>query len=178
MKLLRCRICGDTYLGTEAPSRCPFCGADVAHFVEAKGFSSAENRVQLTEVERGHIRAAVEIERSNARYYRSAAALAGDEDLSSAFKRLAKIEAEHCAIFSKLLGEPLPDDLDVAEGAPGDWCAAITESRSRETRALAFYGEVVEAATNDRVKEVFGAIRDVERDHLAVDEAAADHAGY
>lgn len=176
MKMLRCRICGDTYLGTETPSRCPFCGADTRYFVEAGGFSSAENRLQLTESERDHIRTAVGIERSNARYYRAAASLAGDEDLASAFKRLAKIEAEHCAIFSKLLGEPQPDDLDGPEGAPRDWCEAIKESSSREARARLFYDEVVAAATNVRVKEVFEAIRDVERDHLAVDEAAAAHA--
>ena len=176
MRMLRCRICGDTYLGTEAPSRCPFCGAGRGYFVEAGGFSDAENHMQLTEVERDHVRTAVGIERSNARYYQAAAALAGDEDLSSAFKRLAKIEAEHCVIFSKLLGEPQPDDLNGSEGSPRDWCAAIEESRSRETRAQAFYDEVVAAATNERVREVFEAIRDVERDHLAVDEAAAVHA--
>jgi len=27
MKMYRCRICGETYLGAEAPSHCPFCGA-------------------------------------------------------------------------------------------------------------------------------------------------------
>lgn len=176
MKMLRCRICGDTYLGPEPPSRCPFCGATSGHFVEVGGFLSSENQVQLTEVERDRLRTAVEIERSNARFYRAVADLTGDEDLSSTFKRLAKIEAEHCVIFSKLLGEPRPDDLDAPQGAPRDWCAAIDESRARETRAHAFYGEVVAVATNERVREVFGAIRDVELDHLAVDEAAAAHA--
>ena len=29
MKLHRCRICGETYLGVERPSHCPFCGAIV-----------------------------------------------------------------------------------------------------------------------------------------------------
>ena len=176
MRMLRCRICGDTYLGTEAPSRCPFCVAASDHFVEAGGFSREEDRVPLTEVERDHIRTAVGIERSNARYYLAAASLSGDEDLSSAFKRLAKVEAEHCVVFSRLLGEPRPDDLSTPEGAPENWCAAIEESRSRETRALSFYDEVFAAATNDRVREVFSAIREVERDHLVLDEKAAAQA--
>ena len=176
MRMLRCRICGDTYLGTEAPSRCPFCGAGRDHFVEAGGFSSEEDRVTLTEVERDHIRTAVGIERSNARYYLAAASLSGDEDLSSAFKRLAKVEAEHCVVFSRLLGEARPDDLGAPEGAPEDWCAAIEESRSRETHARAFYDDVVTAATNARIREVFSAIRDVERDHLILDEVAAARA--
>ncbi len=177
MRMLRCRICGDTYLGPTAPSRCPFCGAAEAHFVEPGGFLASENRVPLTEIERDHIRTAIDIERSNARFYRAAAALVGDEDLSSAFKRLSKVEAEHCSIFSKLIGEPTPSDLDEPEGAVGDWCSAISESAARESKASAFYEEVVAAATNERVREVFNAILMVERDHLALDEVAARHAG-
>lgn len=177
MKMLRCRICGDTYLGTDAPSRCPFCGASRDYFVQAGGFTASENRVQLTEVERSHIETAVEIERSNARFYAAAASLSGDEDLASAFKRLSRVEAEHCGIFSKLLGEPKPDDLGEPEGQAASWCDVIAESKSRETRASDFYREVVESATNPRVIEVFTAIMHVERDHLVLDEAAARHAG-
>ncbi|MRR13422.1 ferritin, partial [bacterium] len=29
LKMYRCRICGETYLGYEAPANCPFCGAHV-----------------------------------------------------------------------------------------------------------------------------------------------------
>lgn len=177
MRLLRCRICGDTYLGTEAPSQCPFCGAHAHYFVEPGGYSSSENRVQLTEVERAHVETAIEIERSNTRYYLAAAALQGDEDLSSALKRLAKVEAEHCGIFSKLAGEPKPADLMEPEGDPSAWCEAIAESTRRETRASEFYAEVVAAATNERVREVFTAVMEVERDHLVVDEVAGAHAG-
>lgn len=28
MKMYRCRVCGETYLGSEAPSDCSFSGAD------------------------------------------------------------------------------------------------------------------------------------------------------
>ncbi len=177
MKMLRCRICGDTYLGTVAPSRCPFCGATSEHFVEPGGFSASENRVQLTEVERAHIETAVEIERSNARFYLAVSALPGDEDLASAFKRLSKVEAEHCGIFSKLLGEAKPGDLGEPEGSAADWCGAIAESTAREKRASDFYREVVEAATNPRVIEVFTAVMNVELDHLVLDEVASRHAG-
>ncbi len=177
MKMLRCRICGDTYLGTAAPSRCPFCGAKSDYFVEAGGFSADENKVQLTEVEREHVREAIDIERSNARYYQAVAALPGDEDLASAYKRLSKVEAEHCGIFSKILGEPKPDDLATPEGHPASWCDAIAESAAREKRASAFYAEVVATATNARIKEVFSAVREVERDHIVLDEVAARHAG-
>jgi rubrerythrin len=177
MQFLRCRICGDTYLGTEAPSRCPFCGAADTYFVAPRSFASSENIVQLTEIERENLRVAVEIERSNTRYYLAAAALLNDEDLSSGFKRLARVEAEHCGIFSRLLGEPKPDDLDEADGDPADWCEAITESTSRESHAAAFYAGALTESTNPRVREVFAAVSEVERDHLVLDEVAATLAG-
>lgn len=177
MKFLRCRVCGDTYLGTEAPSRCPFCGASHEYFVEPGGFSTSENAVQLTELERANLRTAVDIERSNTRYYLAAAALGGDEDLASGFKRLARVEAEHCKVFSKLLGEAAPGDLTTPDGDPGDWCGAIAESKARETRAAAFYARAITESTNPRVIEVFSAVTEVERDHLVLDGVAAGHAG-
>lgn len=177
MKMLRCRICGDTYLGTSAPSRCPFCGASSEYFVEPGGYSSSEDRVQLTEVERQHIETAVDIERGNARFYLAVASLPGDEDLASAFKRLSRVEAEHCGIFSRLLGVRKPSDLDEADGSPVDFCDAIADSIARETRASEFYREVVSSATDPRVIEVFTAVMNVERDHLALDDAARAHAG-
>lgn len=177
MKFLRCRICGDTYLGVDAPTRCPFCGATGDHFVGPGEFSSEENRVQLTEVERADVEHSVELERSNARYYLAVAALPGDEALSSGYKRLARIEAEHCSVFSKLLGRPKPDDLDTPSETPASWCDAIAESVRREREASAFYDEVVGRATNPRILEVFKAVADVERDHIDLDGEADRIAG-
>jgi rubrerythrin len=177
MRLLRCRICGDTYLGTDPPSRCPFCGAAASYFVEPGGFSSIENAVPLTELERVNLESAVEIELSNARYYLAVAGLPGDEDLASAFKRLAKVEAEHCGLFCKLLGIPKPGSLGTAVEPPPGWCEAVAESARRESFAVGFYTDAISTSTNERVKEVFVAIAEVERDHLVVDEVISSHAG-
>jgi rubrerythrin len=176
MKMYRCRICGETHLGTVAPTRCPFCGAHDTHIVEGDGFDSAENAVQLTEIERADIERAIEIERSNARFYSAMVGLEGDENLSSAYKRLSRIEAEHCSVFSKLIGSAKPGDLDVPEGETGQWCDAIEESASRERTAARFYAEVAARATNRRVIEVFDALSAIEADHLEFDELAARRA--
>ena len=34
VKLWRCEICGDPYIGEEPPADCPFCGADKKHIKE------------------------------------------------------------------------------------------------------------------------------------------------
>ena len=38
LKLFRCRICGDPYLGSEPPSFCPFCGAPQRYMVPAADY--------------------------------------------------------------------------------------------------------------------------------------------
>lgn len=176
MRLMRCRICGDTYLGTGTPSRCPFCGAAAFYLVDPDEFSSDENRVDLTEVERADLDTAIELERSNARFYAAMGGLDRDEALASAYKRLSAIEAEHCSVFCKLSGQPKPDDLREPEGDPKSWSDAIEESARRERRAADFYAEAAGRATNPRLREVFEAVSAVEVDHIAIDDITAARA--
>jgi len=177
MQMLRCRICGETYLGTEPPSRCPFCGAAENYFTGPGGFLASEDAIQPTEGERADLQTAIGLERSNARFYAAMAEMSGDEVLASTYKRLSRIEAEHCSVFSKMLSQAKPDDLGIAEGEPASWCDAIAESARREAHAAAFYAEVVARATSPRMREVFEAVSAVERDHLALDALAAEWAG-
>lgn len=176
MKMFRCRICGEIHLGTAAPTRCPFCGAHERFLVAPDDFSSQENRVQLTELEHADLERAIELERSNARFYGAMARLAGDEALSSAYKRLSRIEAEHCSLFCKLADEVKPADLLDPSEAPEDWCASIAESLNREKTAAAFYAEAAARATNARIAEVFMAVSEIETDHIAFDGVAAARA--
>jgi rubrerythrin len=177
MKMLRCRICGETYLGTEAPSRCPFCGADAHYFVSPGQYSSAENTIELTDSDRTDLATAIGLERSNTRYYLAMSQLAGDEWLASFYKRLSRVEAEHCSVFSKLAQTPKPSDLNDPEPAPASWCNGIAESARRETKASEFYAQVAARTSSARLSEVFNAVTAVERDHLELDALAAKHAG-
>lgn len=173
MKMHRCRICGETFLGTEAPSHCPFCGAHRELFVDTASYPEDINAVDLTEVERNDVMEAIELERSNTRFYLAMSQQHDDPKLASAYKRLAKIEAEHCSLFCKLGGVRKPLDLLEPGDAPADWCANIAESREREMRASAFYAKVVTRATNERVREIFSAVSAVEADHIELDALAA-----
>jgi len=173
MRMHRCRICGETFLGTDAPSHCPFCGAHRELFVDTTEYPEDINAVDLTEVERNDVTEAIELERSNTRFYLAMAAQHDDMKLASAYKRLAKIEAEHCSLFCKLAGVRKPLDLLEPSEAPEDWCANIAESREREMRAAAFYAQVMHRATNERIREVFAAVSAVETDHIELDALAA-----
>jgi len=177
MRMYRCRICGETYLGTAAPERCPFCGAAERYMVDPDAFSARENDVQLTEVERADLERAIELEHSNARFYAAMATLPDNEPLASAYKRLSRVEAEHCSLFCKLADVAKPSDLAVpSDASSGEWCADIADSLQREQTASAFYAEAAARATNGRIAEVLAAVSAVERDHIELDALAADYA--
>jgi rubrerythrin len=172
MELYRCRICGETYLGAEAPTHCPYCGAHQDLIVLSSAFPAGINDVDPTETEAQDLEAAIDLETSNTRFYLAAATRRDNDALRSYFKRLAKVEAEHCEVFSKLLGRPEPDDLMTPSESTGSWETDIAESLERENRATNLYKTFAERATSERLREVFGAVGDVEADHIALDRVA------
>ena len=177
MKMVRCRICGETYIGSETPSHCPFCGAHREHLVPADEYPVDINEVVVTEVERADLEAAIELERSNTRFYLGMAQHKSEHVLSSAYKRLSKIEAEHCELFCKLANVDEPADLSVPMEVSADWCANIADSLERERRASALYRTFADRATNERIREVFDAVSSVEAYHIEFDGVASEYAG-
>lgn len=172
MKLYRCRICGETYLGSEAPAQCPFCGAHAEHLIDPAGYPENVNDVEFTEAERADLEAAIELELANTRFYLAMAARGDNPTLTSAYKRLAAVEAEHCSLFCKLAKVPKPADLREPGSELGSWDADIDESLRREKRASALYAEFATRAVSARLAEVWRAVSAVEADHIVLDGVA------
>jgi rubrerythrin len=172
MKLYRCRICGETYLGSEKPSHCPFCGAHAELIVLTEEYPEDVNRIQPIETERADLETSIELERSNTRFYLAMAARKDNPKLANAYKRLAKIEGEHCSLFCKLAGTPKPADLMEAGDELGSWDADIDDSLRREIRASALYAEFAARATSPRLLEVWSAVSAIETDHIELDGIA------
>lgn len=112
---------------------------------------------------------ALEVEISNNIFYKCASKKVPELDGQKVFKILAKVEAEHAAVWKKIL------KLDKIEFPKYDKCATefkpnLEESHSREDRAIKFYGEAAKEAKNPRVKEIFQAFVEVETDHLHLSE--------
>lgn len=172
LKMYRCRICGETYLGYEEPGNCPFCGAHVEFFTVPEGYDPAINSISPTESERADLEASIEIERANTRFYLGMAERKDNDTLRSAYKRLAKVEAEHCSVFCKLAGVSKPADLMTPGETTGSWAGDINESLARENRATALYAGFAARATSERLREVWEAVSAVEADHITLDELA------
>jgi rubrerythrin len=167
VKVFRCRICGDPYIGLEAPTRCPFCGASQKFFVDAHDWNSDEFNVKLSEISRKNLQAALKLELGNAAFYECAKNAADKEKDSysfAKFKTLMKVEKEHAAAISKFLKISAPD-------LEKQVCAAnakvnTQEGFERENRAIKSYSKFRDDAVEPRLKEFFGALVEIETDHL------------
>lgn len=169
MRVFRCRICGDPYVGYEKPKNCPFCGAHEEFMVDASEWRDENRLSELSETSRRNLEKALELEMSNSAFYRCAAEHATDVELQGMFKALSKIEAEHATVISKLLGIPKPDIGKVDVHCTRNDLENVEESSRRETNASEFYAQAGAEAVEPRVREVFFALVEIEKDHLQLD---------
>ena len=167
VKVFRCRICGDPYIGTGAPTQCPFCGAQQRYFAEGKDWNPDEFNVTLSDVARKNLRAALQLEIDNAAFYdcaKNAAKKAGDEYGFAKFKALMKVEFEHASAISKFLKISLPELEKLMCNA--DSQKNTKEGWERENRAIKAYARFRDEVMESRLKEFFGALVEIETDHL------------
>ena len=167
IKVFRCRICGDPYIGIEAPKQCPFCGAPLRFFVEAQDWNSNEFNITLSELSHKNLEAALKLELDNAAFYdcaKNAADKANDHYSFAKFKSLMKVEREHASAISKFLKISRPE----LEKQACDANAKVNtkEGWERENRAIKAYTRFKDEAVEPRLQEFFGALVEIETDHL------------
>lgn len=167
VKLWRCEICGDPYIGNEPPTNCPFCGAHRKHIKEA-GDARVNFDVQLGEKDKANAEHALHVEVSNAAFYFCAAEKTDSEEGKLLFKALGKVEAEHASVWKKILKlESVPKGNDTCHTGNRE---NLEESHSRETRAIEFYRKAAAESENEKVRQIFEAFVEVETDHLQLSE--------
>lgn len=167
VKLWRCEICGDPYIGDLPPENCPFCGAHKKHIKEAKKVK-AEFDIKLSPEEKEIVEESLKKEVSNAAFYNCAKAKTDDEEGKLLFKALSKVEAEHANIWKKILKlESLPTGNDTCSIGNKE---NLEESHERETRTIKFYKESLAKVNNQRIKQILNALVEIETDHLKLSE--------
>jgi rubrerythrin len=167
IKVFRCRICGDPYIGEESPKQCPFCGANQKYFVEAQDWNPEEFNVSLSEISRKNLEAALQLELDNAAFYdcaKNAADKENDQYSLAKFKALMKVEREHASAISKFLKISRPE-LE-KQACDANAAANSKEGWEREDRAIKAYSKFRDEATEPRLKEFFGSLVEIETDHL------------
>ncbi|HPC87204.1 MAG TPA: ferritin family protein [Smithellaceae bacterium] len=167
VRLYRCTICGDAYIGANPPANCPFCGAHVAYIVEAKD-AVVNFDVPLGVKDQAKAEHALRVEISNSAFYLCAAGQTDDPEGKILFKALGKIEAEHASIWRKILklgSVPPGNDACHTKNAEN-----LKESHERETRAVDFYRKSAAEADHPRLRQIFAALVEIETDHLHLSE--------
>lgn len=170
MKLFRCQICGDPYLGSAPPSFCPFCGAPERYMVPAEEYQDRNKVPDLSARSRENLEKALTLEVNNAGFYLCASACSPDPVAQAMFKALAKAEMEHATLITKILQVAKPEFKPDTHACRKDPKANFASSHERETRAVAFYRLAAAEAIEERVKEVFTALTEIESFHIALSE--------
>ena len=167
VKVFRCRICHEAYIGEEAPSRCPFCGAPTRYFTPAEEWDQSEYMIEISDVSKTNLEAALKLELSNTAFYlcaMNAAEEARDEYGYAKFKALKKVENEHAEAIVRALQikerplEAVPCSKDFKENTQEGW--------EREDRAIKAYSKFAEEAPEPLLKQFFNALVEIETDHL------------
>jgi len=167
VKLWRCEICGDPYIGEEPPANCPFCGAHRKYIREAKEISVSFD-VELNNRDKANAEHALQVEISNAAFYFCAAEKTDDAEGKLLFKALGKVEREHAVVWKKILKlESFPKGDDLCHPSNRE---NLKDSHARETKAIAFYKKAASESENKRVKQIFESFIEVETDHLELSE--------
>jgi len=167
MKVYRCNICGEVYIGEEKPGSCPFCGAHQNYFVLAKEWSLIKS-ASLSDVSRENLKKALDLEINNTNFYKAVSEGSKDTYVQSMFKGLSKVEREHASAICKHLEIQKPDSdvgLDKAVDSDQD---NIAEANGRERRAVKFYAEAAGQALEPELKEYFKALMQIEADHIVL----------
>jgi rubrerythrin len=166
----RCQICGDGYIGEGKPTHCPFCGAPAKYIVQAERYKEPVVK-DITEVSARNVADAIKLEIGNSQFYFCAAKVAKDIELQARFKALGKVEAEHATLLAKITkAQPPTVDRNAGGCKPGD-AALVKEAHDREANAIKHYSEFLKQAAEQRVKQVFTALVEIEGTHLELAES-------
>jgi rubrerythrin len=167
ISVLRCRICHEPYIGVEAPSRCPFCGAPKRYFIMASKWDWGPYNIQIGDISKTNLERALKLELDNTAFYRCAMKVAqktGDDYGYAKFKALMKVEKEHAEAICKALRIPEPEYDDI--GCSDSFLENTKEGWEREDRAIKAYAKFSEEAPEPLLKEFFSVLVEIEKDHL------------
>ena len=169
MKVYRCRICGEVYIGEEKPKSCPFCGAHQSYFVLAREYRLIMVE-KLSDISKENLKTALDIEIDNTNFYKAVSVRSKDIYVRSMFKGLSKVEREHASAICKHLQIQKPDSNVGLDKAVNSDEENIQEAHRREQRAVKFYGQASGQAPEPQMKEFFKALMQIEADHIVLTE--------
>lgn len=162
IKVWKCKICGDPYLGDEPPAQCPFCGAPGKYIIRAAEYVNPNPVKDLDSNDRKSLEAALKLEISATQFYACSEGHAEGGEDKAMFRALMKVEREHVSLICKALGMPMAKiGAEPCDGPKEN----LKETLRREINATNVYIKAAAEARSPRVKEIFQALAAVEAEH-------------
>lgn len=166
LKVWRCKICGDGYLGQDKPTECPFCGADTKYIALGKEYDIPDT-VTLSDISKENLEKALKLEMGAVAVYKCAKKKAEENnnlEIFALFKAIVKVEKEHASRICKFLGVPMPsgEEIKCADDNEGN----LKETEIREDNAVKEYKKAAEEAVEPVIKQFFEALVEIEQGHL------------
>ena len=163
MKKFVCSICGFVYEGTEAPEKCPQCGAPKEKFTElvagVKEYAD-EHRVGIAKGVDERILEGLHLnftgECSEVGMYLAMSRQADREgypEVAEAFKRYAWEEAEHASKFAELLGDCVWDTKTNLQKRKDAEQGACEDKKRIATRAKALNLDAIHDTVHEMCKD-------------------------
>ena len=166
VKLYICKICGEPYIGGEAPDDCPFCGAPKNYLKSIEEFSKIWE-TNLDEQEKKDMEETLDLEINATAYYKDVAK--ENEKYSKQnrlYKQLARVEEEHAEMAIKFLKIELPEII--GEKSKGDIKADLERTKELEQEAIKKYQNFLKNAKSDNVRNFYLALIHAEKGHLDI----------
>ncbi len=165
MKTYICEICGDAYIGEEAPANCPFCGASKTFIKkgdEAKPVFKQD--FNLSEVDKKNLQTTLDLELNAVAIYLCMKDKSDKYEIRAMYKRLAKVEKEHASIAKKFLGL---GEAEVPEReCSDDEVENFKKTIALEDNATKLYKKFAQESNDVFVKKFFNALAMVEQEHI------------
>jgi rubrerythrin len=159
---------------------CPFCGVTSKYLkAEDEIFSEREvnskGEMYMVDVESLDentliiLDHAMKLEVFNSDFYKAAVKLAHSDHVKKMFEALSKIERMHAMVHQKLGGfKELPILAHIDYSKHNDDKSLMKLAEIREIHAVKFYEKYTKEINSSIVKEVLGALSEVEQEHIQI----------
>jgi len=163
VNLYVCKICGEPYIGGEAPDDCGFCGAPKSYLRSVEEFKELW-KTDLSEQEKKDMQEALGLEINATAYYQK---VSDNEEKYSKqnrlFKQLARTEKEHAEIIVKFLNIDLPEIK--GEDPKGSIEKDLERTKELEKGAIEKYQQFLKNTENPNLKNFYVALIHAEQGH-------------
>jgi rubrerythrin len=163
VKLYVCKVCGEPYLGEEAPNDCPFCGSPKNYMRSFEEYAELWD-TKLSEQEKKGLKETLNLEINATAYYLNVSKQSKRYSKNNRlFKQLARVEQEHANIVAKFLNIKLPEIK--GEETRGSLEKDLERTKILEVEAIKKYQELFQSSQSPNLKNFYLALIHAEKGH-------------